>query len=114
MLRQVVYTITAVLYRVNLDGLLALGLIKKDAMEQRRRGTAPHISNLGIGGELRFHGPATFPREDSPAAHWTGGALGPKACVDALKIKISCRESKPQFICRPDSSRTTVPTCLPL
>lgn len=48
MSRQVVYTVIAVLYRVNLDGLLALGLIKKDEMEQRRKGTAPHIPNLGI------------------------------------------------------------------
>jgi len=53
------------------------------------------LTSESDGGELRFHGPATFPREDSSVSHWTGGAVGPKACVDALKIKISCRESNP-------------------
>jgi hypothetical protein len=70
MLRQVVYTVTIVLYKVNLDGLLPLGLIKKDAMEQRRIGIAPHILHPDSdGGELRFHAPATFPRGDSSVAH---------------------------------------------
>ena len=95
MLRQAVYTVTIVLYKINLDGLLPLGLIKKDAMEQRRIGIVPHILNLGIRGELRFHAPATVPRGDSSVAHWTGGVVGRKACVDALKRKISCRESNP-------------------
>lgn len=39
MLGQMVYTVIIVLYKVNLDGMLPLGLIKKDAR---------HILNLGI------------------------------------------------------------------
>jgi hypothetical protein len=53
------------------------------------------LTSESVGGELRFHGPATFSREDSSVSHWTGGAASPKDCVDALKIKISCRQSNP-------------------
>lgn len=92
-----VCTVTTKLDEVSLDGLLPLGLIKKDAMEQRLMGIAPHtfLTSEADGGEIRFHAPATFCKGDSSVAHWTRGVLGPKACVYGLKRKISCQESNP-------------------
>jgi hypothetical protein len=101
-----VYTVIIVLYKVNLDGMLPLGLIKKDAR---------HILNLGIRWRwVEVSRPGHFPQGRLLCCPLERRCGGPQTLCGRFEENSLLSGVEPPFICLPVCSRTTVPTCLPL